>query len=94
VHCACAVVPENLLSASVLLDDQEPLASEFVSVTIEGEKYVHDSGEKISSLHCSDQKFLVETYFTYTTPEKLSNSTEPPNQLWAALHCTMRKGGN
>ena len=81
MHCACAVVPENLLSASVLLDDQEPLASEFVSVTIKGEKYVHDSGEKISSLHCSDQKFLVETYFPYTTPENLSNSTEPLNQL-------------
>ena len=45
----------------------------FVGVAIEGEKYLHDSGEKISSLHCSDQKFLVETYFTYTTPEKPLN---------------------
>jgi hypothetical protein len=63
------------------LDDQEPPVSEFVGVAIEGEKYLHDSGEKISSLHCLDQKFSVETYFTYTTPENLSNSTEPPNQL-------------
>ena len=41
----------GLTSASVLLDDQEPPASEFVGVAIEGEKYLHDSGEEISSLH-------------------------------------------
>ncbi len=59
-----------LQGAGIILDDIEPQASVYVDAVIKGEKYLHDSGEKISSLCFLDQNFLVKTSFPYYDTRK------------------------